>query len=214
MKKHVIIASLLILVMGAIGNYLRYAESSPDRPADMGLIPMQSNDYTSEEHRFDQQSYDVLLADTTTLREYRDSEGNPIWLFVAYFESQKYGSQIHSPKHCLPGSGWKIGKIEPYRIALPDGQTFDVNRMVITERDHKQLMLYWFETRGGVIRSEFGLKWDLMLNSLFLRPTDAAFVRLNLPMVNGNDLEATTREATAYLAEFYPAIEKALGFAN
>ena len=51
------------------------------------------------------------------------------------------------------------------------------------------------------------------MNSLMLRPTDAAFVRLTLPVKDGNIEEATQR-AIAYLNTFHPSIEAALPFNN
>jgi hypothetical protein len=50
-----------------------------------------------------------------------------------------------------------------------------------------QEVLYWFRTRSGVVVGEYGLKWDLMVNSLRRRPTDAAFIRY---MAADQDVEA------------------------
>ncbi len=214
MKRNLIIATVLILLGGIVANYLRFAEPMPDSQPSYSLIPMEKNGYFATEHRFDESSYDILQADTTTLRLYNNPDDHPIWLFIGYFESQKYGSQIHSPRHCLPGSGWKIRKHEPYVLKLADGSSREINRLIITERDRKEIMLYWFETRGGSIRSEFGLKWDLMMNSLALRPSDAAFIRVNLPLLPDDNVEDATNVAVAYLQEFLPDIERALPFDN
>ena len=214
MRTRIIIACVILILGGALANYLRYADASPDRPATFESIPMESGAYYGEERRFSEESYEILQADTTTLRIYRDTSGLPIWLFIGYFESQKYGSQIHSPKHCLPGSGWRIDSHTHYRLKLAGGFDHDINRLVISERDKHQLMLYWFETRGGVIRNEFGLKWDLMRNSLMLRPTDAAIIRLNLSLTPDDNIESATARAVDWLNQFYPAIERALPFGD
>ena len=29
-------------------------------------------------------------------------------LFIAFYAQQRAGESMHSPKHCLPGSGWEI----------------------------------------------------------------------------------------------------------
>ncbi|HWR84004.1 MAG TPA: EpsI family protein [Candidatus Deferrimicrobium sp.] len=211
--KSVVTASIVIAAAGLFGNYLRFSNRMPDRQPAFSGIPFEVGDYSGEEHRFSDQSYDVLKADTTTLRMYRDSAGVTYWLFVAYFSSQKYGSQIHSPKHCLPGGGWKIQKIEPYRLALQDGSRKEINRVLIADRERQQAMFYWFETRGGAIRDEFGLKWDLMMNSLMFRPTDAAFIRLTVPLGNESLQQATAR-AERFFAAFYPPLEGSLPFHN
>jgi EpsI family protein len=214
MKKAVIIVSALLIVGGVFGNYLRYIEQTPDHPPDFAKIPYELDGYRGEEERFAETSYEILKADTTTLRHYVDSVDHQYWLFIAYFSSQKYGSQIHSPKHCLPGGGWKIISLEPYRLELPHEKSRNINRLLIAEGDRKQLMFYWFETRGGAIRNEFALKWDLVVNSLLLRPTDAAIVRLTLPLREGENFDTATRRAVAFFDTFQNDIDKALPFKN
>lgn len=211
MTRAVIIASALLLVGGGLANYLRYSERMPDRGPDFAVVPGSLGDYVGQEKRFSEDSYDILKADTTTLRLYRGADNADYWLFVAYFGSQKYGSQIHSPKHCLPGGGWRIDQLEPYRFSAPDGEKL-INRLVIADDHQREIMFYWFETRGGTIRNEFALKWDLMRNSLLLRPTDAAIVRVTSPFLPGESLETATARTLRYLERFDPLITQALPF--
>jgi EpsI family protein len=211
MKAPVLICSVIIILGGSAGNFLRYAEQKPDRPPQFSLIPYQANGFFGEERRFDDFSYDILKADTTTLRLYLDADGIPYWLFVAYFSSQKYGSQIHSPKHCLPGGGWRIDSLDSFN--LPIGGAKTVKRAVIGSQHEKHLMIYWFETRSGSVADEFALKFDLVRNSLLLNPTDAAFVRLTVP-IEGGDLEAATNRAISYLETFQQPIAASLPFDN
>ncbi len=212
MTRKVLGLTLLFLVAGVFGNFLRYVEQKPDRMASFGEIPMILGGFSGEEHRFSDLSYEVLRADTSTLRRYVDPMGDRLWLFMAYFSSQKYGSQIHSPKHCLPGGGWSIEQIKPHVLELASGRELDVNRLVISEGSDRQLMFYWFETRGGALRSEFGLKFDLMRNSLLLRPTDAAIIRLTLSIRPGDNIESTSIRAEEFFETMLPSITSSLPF--
>ena len=211
-RQGLITVIVILVLFGAFGNYLRFAERRSSELPRLGEIPLVTENYIGEEQRFDEESYEVLRADTTTLRLYVDPDGNKYWLFIAYFASQKYGSQIHSPRHCLPGGGWKIENIEPFEITFADNSSKLVNRLLINVDQHRQLMLYWFETRGGAIRDEFGLKFDLMKNSLLLRPTDAAIVRLTVPLNVGEDFDSATKRALDCLDTFHPTIMKSLPF--
>lgn len=210
--KAVLVAIIIIVIGGGFGNTLRFIETTPEREPQFEAIPYQLPGYTGDERRFGEQSYEVLQADTTTLRLYRDSTGQAYWLFVAYFASQKYGSQMHSPRHCLPGGGWRIDRIEPFELTLPDGSRRHINRLVISLDKQKQLMFYWFQTRGGSITDEFAVKWDLMMNSLMLRPTDAAFIRLTLSAEDGVD--AATRRAVELLQTLEEPVQRALPFGS
>lgn len=213
MKAAILTATLIIAVGGIFGNYLRYISQEPDRPPSFSVIPMEGEGFTGEERRFSDASYEVLKADTTTLRLYKDTDGDPLWLFIAYFSSQRYGSQIHSPRHCLPGGGWSIERIEDFPLPLPGRDPLTIYRASIVEGERRQLMFYWFETRGGEQTNEYMLKWDLVKSALLLRPTDAAFIRLTLPVID-NDVEATTKVAVEFFRRYYPAITQALPFGN
>ena len=210
--KNAVIALCILLPFGGFGTYLRSHQTQPDRPAEFGRIPYQIGEYGGSEERFEEYAYEVLKADTTTLRVYREMTGDVYWLIMAYFSSQKYGSQIHSPKHCLPGGGYRILSIEPYAVSLSDGRTITVNRLRIASPQRMELMMYWFETRSGIIPSEMGLKLDLMKNAVALRPTDAAICRVTMPLPLGADFDAATARMIEFIREFYPAIETALPF--
>ena len=210
-KKSLVAACALILLAGAFSYFLRYLRVQPDCGPDFSKIPYELGRWQGEEQRFQDYAYDVLSADTTTYRVYRDSEGRRISLFIAYFKSQKYGGQIHSPRHCLPGSGWSIVSREQQILDGGAGMPqVAANLMKIVREDYAEYMWYWFETRNGVNSSEYGLKLDLVFNSLFLRPTDAAFIRFGL----------TTSEAPAvaerigaeFAAELLQYLDDALPF--
>jgi EpsI family protein len=210
--KKALIALCILLPFGGFGTYLRSHQTQPNRPAEFGRIPYQIGEYVGTEERFEEYAYEVLKADTTTLRMYRETTGDVYWLFMAYFSSQKYGSQIHSPKHCLPGGGYRILSIEPYTIPLLDGQSITINRLRIASPQRMELMMYWFETRSGVITGEFGLKFDLMKNAVALRTIDAAICRVTMPLQLGTDFDAATARMVGFIQQFYPAIETALPF--
>lgn len=214
MNRIILIATILIFATGGLTYSLQNLRPTPDKGADFAAIPYEQGNYFGDERRFDSASYEILQADTTTLRFFRGPDQTTLWLFVAYFSSQEYGSQIHSPRHCLPGGGWRIdGGVQPYQLTL-SGSTFEGNRMSIVFREQRQLMLYWFETRTGKIRNEFSLKFDLMKNALMRSPTDAAIVRVTLPFLPGETIDAATIRAEQFLESFYPGIEKSLPFGN
>ncbi|MEZ5357359.1 MAG: EpsI family protein [Candidatus Zixiibacteriota bacterium] len=212
--KKAVIAIIIIVVFGGFGTFLSYSQVLPDKGPDFSAVPFDLDGYYGTEHRFDDYAYDILRADTTTLRMYRDNDNTTYWLFMAYFSSQKYGSQIHSPKHCLPGGGYRIETIEPFTIELNDGKALVVNRLLISSPRRKELMLYWFETRGGVISSEFGLKFDLMRNAMLLRPTDATICRITLPLSLSASFDEATDKAVKFIREFYPSMQNSLPFSE
>jgi EpsI family protein len=202
---------VLLLVSGALAYTLRYMKVEPDRMADFERLPMENGKWKAEEMIFSEMTYEILKATKTTMRAYDSGEELIPVLFIGYFEDQKYGSQIHSPRHCLPGSGWGIMSHRQEKIEI-NGRILPINRVIIGARDNRQLMYYWFETRSGTLTSEFALKFNLFLNALFMRPTDAAFVRLTVNIPQGAPQKTAEDVLHDFLSDFLEPIENSLPF--
>ncbi len=211
MKTRILIAGALLLVGGLIGNYFRFVGNQPDRQAEFASIPLQVAGYAGREELFDQTTYEVLNATSTTMKRYLSADSGTNELFVAYFESQRFGAGIHSPRHCLPGGGWQIEAHEAVELSLAGAPPRTVNRLRIAFGEHESLMLYWYQTRSRVVRDEYGLKLDLLQNALAMRPTDAALVRITVPVYEGNTDEAMAR-ALRFAQAIDPYVQAALPF--
>ena len=120
---------------------------------------------------------EVLAADATLTRRFRRPDGTAVWLFIGYFAQQQVNSQIHSPRNCVPGGGWKVVSTKDIQLDLADGRSQSATLMRTRRNELSQDIYYWFMTQGGAVAGEYALKWDLVKNSLARRPTNAAFVR-------------------------------------
>jgi EpsI family protein len=172
-------ALIAILVVGLAGGYARalsanraFSETGPD----FTQLPAAVDGWESEDYPITESISQVLDADVVLQRRYYAPDGSEAWLFLAYFAAQGVNSQIHSPKHCVPGSGWRIASVERCSLDMPGG-AHPATRLLIRRQGQASEMLYWFKTRSGVVTGEYSLKWDLVRNSLARRPTDAVFVR-------------------------------------
>jgi EpsI family protein len=212
-KTPFLITVALLVVFGGLSYILRYTTVTPDRPADFDQLPLEYKDWQGEEHIFSEVTYQVLQATSTTMRSYTHPQldNSQPGLFIGYFEDQKYGAQIHSPRHCLPGGGWGIMSHTVTTLEI-NGRSLPVNRLIIGARNVRQLMYYWFETRSGIITNEFALKFDLFKNALLMRPTDAAFIRLTLFLPQGKTEQEGEQVLQNFLSDFLPKIENSLPF--
>jgi EpsI family protein len=104
--------------------------------------------------------------------------GNVVNLYIAYYNSQRKGEAVHSPRSCLPGGGWQMRDFGQ-RSELPgvpvDGQPLRVNRTLIELGNQRELVYYWFQQRGRVIDNEFAVKWYLFWDALTRHRTDGAW---------------------------------------
>ena len=69
----------------------------------------------------------AVAVDEYLNRVYSDGTTQPIELYIGYYESQRTGDTIHSPKNRLPGSGWNPVEADRLSFAAPDGKKLAVN---------------------------------------------------------------------------------------
>ena len=126
-----------------------------------------------------------------------------------YYGSQREGASYHSPLNCLPGSGWTLSEPGKVMIPAPDGSQFAANKYIIDNGDSQSLMLYWYQGRGRKVASEYWGKIYTVIDSVRLRRSDGAMVRVTVPVGESEEaalksaLDLSTR-AVAALPEFVP----------
>lgn len=146
-------------------------------------------------------------ADAALLRGYVDAGGTGIAsLYVGYFATQARGRTIHSPRNCLPGSGWEV--LAWARAPLPAAGGATVNRVLLARGGQRALVLYWYQGRGRVESSEYRVKWNLLRDAALRRRSEEALVRVTVP-VRGAETEAFDHAARV-AAAVVPALAAAL----
>ena len=141
----------------------------------------------------------VLKADDYMLRKYQDPSGRSVDMFVAYYKTQAAGESMHSPKNCLPGSGWT--PIVNDRVVLKNdanGKPVEINRYVIENGGERALVLYWYQANGRTIASEYWGKFYLVWDALHTRRRDGAIVRLLVPLARGEDSQRPLESALEF----------------
>src|SRR5580700_6234795 len=93
-------------------------------------FPSELVNWTSNDVVLDRATLDVLGTGDFLERIYQDPAGKLPYvdLFLAYFPSQRAGDTIHSPQHCLPGSGWNPDENVRVEISVPGHTPFAANR--------------------------------------------------------------------------------------
>jgi EpsI family protein len=130
-------------------------------------------------------------------------------VYVGYYERQSQGHSIHSPKNCLPGSGWEPLTSSVATIPSSLG-TLSVNRYLIANGSNRALVLYWYQGRGRVTASEYAVKWNLLRDQAVRGRSDEALVRIIVPVTAGEGEEAAFQRARRMAQAIAPAVARAL----
>jgi EpsI family protein len=205
-NKYVRILSIVLLIQAALFYGTSRGENIPNlRP--LHDFPREVAGWiTSQEGYVDEETLAVLKADDTLTRVYANPK-HPLRpnLFVAYFRSQRTGKAPHSPKNCLPGSGWVPTESDIVPIQIPNGQPIEVNRYVVARGNYRSLVVYWYQSHNRVIASEYAAKVYLVVDSMRHNRSDTALVRVVVPITD-NDVPTAMRSATSFIQAAYPVI--------
>jgi EpsI family protein len=128
-------------------------------------------------------------------------------LYIAYYDSQVQGKTIHSPKNCLPGSGWEPLTSQPTIVRTASGPEV-VNRYLLQGRQQRALVLYWYQGRGRLQANEYRVKLDLLRDAAFRRRSDEALVRIVVPLTD--DEESAFALASEVARVVIPTLNQAL----
>ena len=201
-----------ILLVGFIVTTLalpRSAEIIPSRTAFLEF-PMQLGEWRGRRDTLEGVYSDALKLDDYVLADYVGHSGPAVNLYIAYYNSQRKGEAVHSPRSCLPGGGWQLRDFNQRTLndVKINGQALRVNRTLIELGDQRQLVYYWFEQRGRVITNEFAVKWYLFWDALTRNRTDGALVRLITALPPSSDEADADRRLAGVAAQVAPMLTR------
>ena len=207
MKIRAVVLSLIMLTAAAVITYASRPEIIPIRQSLDGLPLRLAGWEGRRSPDMDQKKLDILGVDDYISRGYYRNDSLPVSLYIGYYESQRSGDAIHSPMNCMPGSGWNPVKNERISIPVNDGNVIEVNRITIQKGAVSQVVLYWYQSHGRVIASEYMGKIYTVLDAMRTNRTDAALVRIISSVPENSPLNATAEEAAEKAAvEFAQAL--------
>src|SRR5208283_1375997 len=116
-----VVAVVLLLEALAFYAFASRAETVPP-VQPLVLFPSVIGDWLIyRDFPLDKEVLDLLKADDTLNRFYVNQSTKELaGLYIAYFQTQRYGQAPHSPKNCLPGSGWEPIKADFLSLRVAD----------------------------------------------------------------------------------------------
>jgi exosortase D (VPLPA-CTERM-specific) len=213
LNKSVFAALGLIVLVGVSGQLVRGGEDIiPQRKAFLNF-PLQLGGWQGQRDFIDQQYLDTLkLSDYIVVNYLASDAKSSVNFYTAYYESQRKGASVHSPRSCIPGDGWQItsfGQREFPNLEI-QGAPLHINRAVIEKGEYKQLVYYWFQQRGRSMTNEYLVKWYLFYDAITMQRTDGALVRLVTSLDKGQDIAVADRRLQAFMKDMVTVLPEYL----
>lgn len=142
------------------------------------------------------------------MRTYKPVAGPEFDIYVGYYDEQRQGKSIHSPKNCLPGSGWEPVDQGIATVPTALGPVV-VNRYRVANGKSEALVYYWYQGRDRVAYNEFRVKFELLRDAALYGRTEEALVRIVVPVSNG-DVATADRTALAVATPLVADVDRVL----
>lgn len=149
----------------------------------------------------------VLMPTEYLSRRYVSESGATVDMYLSYFDGAPDSGRIHSPKHCMPGSGW-FEMSSTRTVMVLEGEHVNMVRAVYAMGEQRELIYYWFDMRGNTISNEYSLKLAEITGSVFHNRRDQSFIRISAQA--GRDVQDAQQNLEFFLREFYPLIQEYL----
>ena len=93
------------------------------------------------------------------------------------------------------------------QIGSPD-KPVTVNEYIVQQGTDRDLVLYWYQTRGRIVASEYWAKFWLVADGVRHRSTDGAMIRIWTTAEDGE--ESAEARATEFARRIYPQVSEFL----
>jgi EpsI family protein len=198
-----LIATLLFVHLRSYGEAVMLRQSLEEFPSVVGSWRGQ------EVTLLESEAVNALKVSDYLMRRYVDTAGYSAWVYIGYWRSQgRDGGQPHSPRNCLPGSGWNPLEASIVNLTVKGGGTLPLNRLVIQKDAQQQVVLYWYRAQGVDVASEVSAKVAMVRSAIVHNRTDGALVRVSSPVVG--TVAETSERLLAYVAAMYPELDRFL----
>jgi EpsI family protein len=201
---------LIVLLLAGTGAFLQARHKSEIVPHSEPVknFPIQVGDWTGQDQRIDDEVLSVLGPGDFLSRIYTQPSQPYIGFFLGYFPSQQTGDTIHSPKNCLPGSGWTPTESSRIMLPVPNRGSIPVNRYIIQKGMQRQVVIYWYQAHGRSVASEYWARFYLVADAIRMNRTDAALVRIVTPIASEENQGSAELRAIQFAQQIAPSLDR------
>jgi len=146
----------------------------------------------------------VLRANAVLAREYTRAAAPATTLYVAYFATQREGTAMHSPLHCIPGAGWEVEQQSVLPISSVAFGSIHANKVIFANGGNRMLVVYWYIEQGISERSELQGAFATLWHAIFEQRSDGCLIRVSAPIVESE--QKTLNEELTFIRESAPLL--------
>lgn len=201
MKNKGFFLALMITVAVGVVALVAYLPARMDEAllASVAKFPMSFGEWSGKEIPVDERTYEILETRNLFIREYQNTAGEKVYLYVVYSEDNRKVS--HPPELCLQGGGETITSEAKMQLT----PSIEGTMLSVQKGDTRQVFVYWFKAGKEYTNSYLKQQMKVALARLSGKRLAGALIRVS-SVTKGK----TGEEVTALLKRFTAEIEPLL----
>ena len=145
-------------------------------------------------------------ADIWIFRKYtREPKVPPLNVYVGYWENQRDGKSIGSPRYTR--DGWGFYWTRKKQIPISSESALNVNEFLNEKGSEKELTYYSYFIDGRFIADDNHYRFMRMINSVLHGRNNAGLVRITIPVTEDFPLNRAETYAESFLRDFLPILK-------
>ncbi|MDD5595627.1 MAG: EpsI family protein [Candidatus Omnitrophica bacterium] len=184
-NKTFIIVIAILAIAAAIG--LKSYQSPREDIAlkiKVSNFPMQIGEWKAKDVPLSDRDYEILETRNLILRDYKNAQGQSIYLYLIYSEDNRKVS--HPPEVCFIGTGATI--VDQKAVQLTG--LIKAKQLVIEKGNERQLMFYWYKAGSLYTDKYMKQQWKVVTDRTFGKRTSGALIRLSVDIKDNNQTAA------------------------
>jgi len=200
-------AVVLWIALLAAGAAAWWLQMRPALEADVSALratPTTLGPWRGEDDPLASGVEDVLDADFHLKRTYRGPGGEPVWLYLGYYGTDRGGRPEHTPRGCYTGAGWGIA--DSRVVAADPDAGLHVQEYLVERGSERRLVHFWYRShrRTGMVGG-LDQNIDRLIGRLLDGRADGALVRLSTP-ISSEDLVAARGRLVSLATRLDPVL--------
>jgi len=206
MNNKTFIIVILILIAGAAIGFMSYLPTRFDISSRVKVadFPMSIGEWQATDIPLSERDYQILETKNLIMREYKNSKGESIYLYIIYSEDNR--KVAHPPEVCLTGGGLSI--LNKTSVQMTD--SIRATRLLTEKGDLRQIVVYWYKAANLNTDKYLKQQLKLVFDRTLGKRTACAMIRVSTDIGESGEVAAMellgsfTRQIEPLLVKYVP----------